>query len=650
MRGRAVGALCAVLSIAVLLSGCTLMGKKNKLSISGTTFAGQVTGIHDKTVTLKLGFITEPQGASDTKTDTDATPEPTESPEATEPANASASPEPTAGDTAVPPTVKSRPSAKMTQQPEKTQSPETTANAPADTTENEDTAAEDSGSEKGVEANVATFTLGNTAAALEINDETMLFKEDGTAAALSDITEGSILQMELDAKGALTKIVIRSIPRLITSQGVKYLVANEYSADTELASETLPSTAKDENAVIVDNGAEVGFDTVTVSRASADSTGGAAAVNYGVGAALLTSDGKSYIRKSTINTDANGAAGIFSCGGGKSYAADTAVTTKQDASAGLSVAGGGKLTVFDMTVTTSGASAPAMTSGLEGGKLVADGGKYTTNGVGSPAVSSTADIAVNGATLTANASGAASVEGDNSLYIFDSALTGGMAAGENGAPAFTVLVYQSGSGAAASGRGTFKMVGGTLESKNGGLLYTTNTVSDILLSGVDITAAENSDFFLRCTGNTGWGKAGENGAECTFTGSAQKMAGDVIWDSISTLDFYLADGSTLTGAVKDDESAAGDKKGDGHCSLYISEDSTWVVTGDSSLTDLYCAGKIVDADGNTVTVKDADGKRLVKGKSKFVITVESHETSADLSGALSVPKWTDYQVTRPTGM
>ena len=649
MRGRAIKAFCAVLSLTVLLSGCTLMGKKNKLSISGTTIAGQVTGIHDKTVTLRLGFITESQSTSDANTDTTA--EPTESPKATEPADASASPEPTASNTAVPPTVKSQPNAATTQKPTETQNPETTDNAAVGSTkEDGNTAGEDDSSEKGVTANVATFTLGNTVAALEINDESIFYKEDGTAAALSDLAEGSILEMKLDAKGVLTKVVIRSIPRLITSQGVKYLVANEYSADAELASETLPSTAKDENAVIIDNGAEVGFDTVTISRASTDSAGGAAAVNYGVGAALLTSEGKSYIRKGTINTDANGAAGIFTYGGGKSYAADTAVTTKQDASAGLSVAGGGKLSVFDMTVNTSGASAPAMASGLEGGKLVADGGLYTTNGTNSPAVSSTADFAVKGATLTANASGAASVEGENSLYIFDSALTGGMAAGEKGAPAWTVLVYQSGSGAAADARGTFKMVGGTLESKNGGLIYTTNTRSDILLSGVDITAAKNSDFLLRCTGNTGWGKAGENGAECTFTGSAQKMTGDVIWDSISTLDFYLTNGSTLTGAVKDDETAAGNKKGGGHCSMYISEDSTWVVTGDSTLTNLYCVGKIVDTDGNTVTIKNADGKRLVKGKSEFTITVESHETSADLSGALSVPQWKDYQVTRPNGM
>ena len=179
----------------------------------------------------------------------------------------------------------------------------------------------------------------------------MLFKEDGTAAAPTDVAVGDILELTLDADGALTKIVIRSIPRMITSQGVRYLVASEYSADTELSGDTIKSTAAEENAVIVDDGAEVGFDSVTVSRANSDPAGDAAlaaARNYGVGAALLTAEGKSYIRKSTVTTDAAGAAGLFSYSGGKIYAADTSVTTKQASSPGLGVTGGGKLYVFDM--------------------------------------------------------------------------------------------------------------------------------------------------------------------------------------------------------------------------------------------------------------------------------------------------------------
>ena len=45
------------------------------------------------------------------------------------------------------------------------------------------------------------------------------------------------------------------------------------------------------------------------------------------------------------------------------------------------------------------------------------------------------------------------------------------------------------------------MDGRSLTAKNGGMFYTTNTESTITLSNVDITSAEDSEFFLRCTGN-----------------------------------------------------------------------------------------------------------------------------------------------------
>ena len=91
------------------------------------------------------------------------------------------------------------------------------------------------------------------------------------------------------------------------------------------------------------------------------------------------------------------------------------------------------------------------------------------------------------------------------------------------------------------------MKNGTLTAQNGGMFYTTNTESTITLSGVDIQYADNSEFFLQCTGNNnqrGWGTEGENGADCLFTAVRQNMEGDVIWDSISKLDFYMTEEST----------------------------------------------------------------------------------------------------------
>ena len=214
---------------------------------------------------------------------------------------------------------------------------------------------------------------------------------------------------------------------------------------------------------------------------------------------------------------------------------------------------------------------------------------------------------------------------------------------------WNVIVYQSMSGDAEDGNGTFEMVGGTLTAHAGGMFYTTNTQSTFILDDVDITYAENSDFFLRCTGNAngrGWGSSGTNGAECTFTGISQEMEGDVIWDRISTLDFYLTSGSTLTGAVTEDTAYSGGD-GSGYCNLCIDETSVWVVTGDSTLTSLSAAGTITDTDGNTVTIVGTDGTVYVEGSSAYTITTEAYNDSADMSGASAADSWDGYMAEKP---
>lgn len=640
MRGKKISVICALLAMAVMLSGCSFTGfwKKNKLEFSNTDIAGQVTAIDGNTVTITLGYITEPADSSaasgtDTASGTDAA----------QTAAPSASPSPEV--TAVAPTVDdgtgSSGDSQTSAQPEESQTPADSASSDEQTAGD----ADNQEAAKGVSLNKASFTLGSTTATLVIKDQTKLFKDDGvTLASLTDIKVESILSMEMDAKGVLTKIVIRDIPRIITSSGVNYIAANEYSKDTELSSDTIESTGTDENAAIVDNGAEVGFDGVTVNRTSSDSAGGTASVEYGVGAGILASDGKAFIRKSTVKTDANGGSGIFAYGSGKIYAADTSVDTAQADSLGLA-ASAGKLYGWDMTVSTKGESSAPLKS-LEGGKLVVDGGTYASAGADAPAALSAAAMYVNGAALTAEASEAARVEGENQLYIFDSDVS----TANSGDGACAVLIYSSAS-APEEGTASFKMVGGSLKAAKGGLISATNISCNILLSGVEITAPEKCDYLLKCTGNAqSFGESGANGAVCSFTASKQEMSGDIVWDSISKLDVYLTDASKLTGAVKDDEDAVGEGRGEGYCDMYIGEDSTWVVTGDSTVTNLYCSGKIVDKDGNTVTVKNEDGKRLVRGDSEYVVTVSSYKDSADMSGALAVPQWSDYQVSKPTGM
>ena len=424
----------------------------------------------------------------------------------------------------------------------------------------------------------------------------------------------------------------------------EYSAVNTLNEDTAISGE-VASTGTDENAVLV-TGGTVTVENATITRNSEDSTGGDASSFYGVGAALLATGGELKIANSDISTDAAGGAGVFAYGDGVVYISDSTITTQQNTSGGIHVAGGGTLYAKDLTVTTDGESAAAIRSDRGSGTMVVDGGSYTSNGVGSPAVYVTADISIHDAELTATGSEALCMEGLNTVRMYDCDLSGSMQDLSQNDNTWTVIVYQSMSGDSEVGKGHFEMIGGKLTSTNGGLFYTTNTESEFILSGVEIEAAEDSEYFLRCTGNAnqrGWGRSGANGANCTFTAYAQQMQGDVLWDSISTLQMYVSNGSCLTGAVVQDESCAGEG-GDGWCTLYISKDSTWVVDGNSRLTNLYCEGEILDAEGRSVAVVSADGLVLREGDSDYTVTVDAYGDVCDLSGMGSLSSWADHEV------
>ena len=487
--------------------------------------------------------------------------------------------------------------------------------------------------------------------------------------SLSDIQEGDIVSITLDEDGNAASITVMSMEMDGQgqpggdgqgapgqggpggqSQGVdSYTAANEYTEDTAVSNETIESTGTDENAALISSGASVTLDNDTITRTSEDSKGGDNSSFYGVGAAVLAIDGTAYVKDGSVTTDAAGGAGLFAYGDGTVYASGTTVKTTQDTSGGVHVAGGGTLYGWDLDVETNGESSAAIRSDRGGGTMVIDGGNYVSNGVGSPAIYSTADIAVSNATLTANGSEAVCIEGLNSIHLYDCDLTGNMSDLDQNDNTWTVILYQSMSGDSEVGNSTFQMDGGSLTSENGGVFYTTNTESTITLNNVDINYNDENEFFLQCTGNTnqrGWGQSGANGADCHFTGISQDMQGNVIWDSISDLDFYLTDGSSLTGAVVDDESYAGEG-GEGYCNVYISADSTWTVTGDSTVSSLENEGTIVDSNGKTVTIQGTDGTVYVQGDSEYTITTGFYSDTADMSGATAIQDQSVYTVEKP---
>ena len=455
-----------------------------------------------------------------------------------------------------------------------------------------------------------------------------------TELTLSDIEVGTQVAVTFDADGNVESVEIiggtqsamgQPGGNMTSAADITYSALYEYNADETVEGESIASTGTDENAILVTDG-EVTVKDSTITRTSDDSTGGDNSSFYGVGATLLTTGGTLTVDNVTIDSDAAGGAGVFAYGDGVAYVSNSTITTQQNTSGGIHVAGGGTLYANDNTVETNGESSAAIRSDRGGGTMVVDGGTYTSNGTGSPAVYCTADITISNATLTATGAEAVCIEGLNSLTLTDCDLTGNIPTSEQNDCDWNIILYQSMSGDSEVGNSTFSMTGGSITAKNGGMFYTTNTESTFVLENVDITYADENDFFLKVTGNAnqrGWGTSGENGAQCSFTAINQEMEGDIIWDTISTLDMEMTDGSVLTGAFIDDESAAGNG-GDGYANLTIDSSSKWIVTGDSVLTSLTNNGTIVDEDGNTVSIVGTDGTVYVEGTSSYTITVSEY--------------------------
>ena len=173
--------------------------------------------------------------------------------------------------------------------------------------------------------------------------------------SLSDIQEGDIVSITLDEDGNAASITVMSMEMSGQSQGVdSYTAVNEYTEDTTVSGETLESTGTDENAALISSGASVTLDNDTITRTSDSSTGGDNSSFYGVGAAVLATDGTAYVKDGSVTTDAAGGAGLFAYGDGTVYASGTTVKTTQDTSGGVHVAGGGTLYGWNLDVETNG--------------------------------------------------------------------------------------------------------------------------------------------------------------------------------------------------------------------------------------------------------------------------------------------------------
>ena len=317
--------------------------------------------------------------------------------------------------------------------------------------------------------------------------------------------------------------------------------ANTISEDTAVTGTTYTSTGDDENALRV-SGAAVTLDSITVNKSAGATSNTEDGNFYGMNATLLATDSATVtIKNATVTSSAQNGNGVFSYGSGT----------------------------------------------------------YTSNGYNSPAVYSTAAITVQNTKLTANNSEALVIEGKNSIALTNCTVSGNMSSTKGSSSSenvHTVMIYQSMSGDADVGTSEFSMTGGSLTGKNGDLFYITNTHCILMLSGVTLKNEDASGYLLRVVGNSAshdWDTAGSNGAQVEFTADSQTLTGNILVDTISTLNLTLQNGSSFTGTIHIAENAEGGAAVTDNAVVTIESGCTWNLTGDCTITSLTNNGKAI---------------------------------------------------------
>lgn len=426
-----------------------------------------------------------------------------------------------------------------------------------------------------------------------------------------------------------------------------YTGAVSADATSEDATEqTIEATEALTNAALAQNGGTLNVAKSTLTK-QGDATDGDACNFYGVNSiALAVGEGSQLnISDTKLSATSEGSNAVFATDSATAFVYNSTIETSADNSRGLDATYGGTIVASAVTATTQGNHCAGIATDRGGGNVSAANCTFTTNGSGSPVLYSTGCVEVSDIEGTATGSQIAGMEGLNTIRISNSTLTSTITGPTASDPiADGVIIYQSTSGDAETSDGSralFQAVDSKLTSaiQSGAMFYVTNTSADIVLSNTTLDFDTSAANLLTIAGNdaNSWGKAGSNGGDVTLTAQGQQLVGDVDVDAISSLDLYLTEGSSLEGAVNTIDNESG-YTSDGSIDVVVDANSTWTVTGDSTVSNLSVAngGKVVDASGNAVTIV-AGGQTVVQGSGSVTVTVSgAYASTADTSGAVAV--------------
>ncbi len=402
-----------------------------------------------------------------------------------------------------------------------------------------------------------------------------------------------------------------NMPGQSGTTSVSYSAVKKISTNKTLKKGTYTSTTADQNAIWATGDITAKLSNITVKK-TGDSDGGDSTSFYGTNSGILASGGaKLTLNNINVTTNAKGANGVFCYGGSATINNSTSdgstvtiknssITTKADNSGGIMTTGGGTTNAYNLKIKTAGTSSAAIRTDRGGGTVKVNKGTYTTTGKGSPAVYSTADVTVSNATLKATASEGIVIEGKNKVTLKNCTLTDNNTTLNGQSTTYkNIFLYQSMSGDATSGSASFKATGSKITTKKGDTFYVTNTSARISLTNNTITNTDSTGNFLRAQADS-WGTSGSNGGDVTLTMSKQKAAGNVVIDSVSTLDMTMKNSSSYKGTINGSNEAKS-------ISLTLDKSSKITLTGDSYVTSF------TDADSSYSNINFNGYKLYVNG-------------------------------------
>ena len=402
--------------------------------------------------------------------------------------------------------------------------------------------------------------------------------------------------------------------------------------------ESFTATEADQNAALVQNGGTLTLENALLQKSGND-TDGDRCNFYGVNS-ILTAVGEgssATVSNSSLTATSAGSNGIFATDGATVTVSDTSIDTTADNSRGLDATYGGAITADNVDITTAGDHCAGIATDRGGGTITAVDSTVSTQGSGSPILYSTGDIEVENLTGTASGSQIAGMEGLNTICIENSTLTSSIAGKTASDPiANGIIIYQSTSGDAEATTGstaTFTAKNSTLSSaiQSGSMFYLTNTSANITLQNTELDFDSSQATLITACDNdsNNWGQAGSNGATVKVKAINQTLEGDIVADTISSINLTLTKGSTWTGSaiIQDNDSAT--TTTESPISVTVGKKSSWIVTGDCTVSNLTVknGGTIKDSDGQTVTIV-ANGKTVVEGTGNVTITVTGTYTEA----------------------